>query len=280
MKKKIGFSIISVVTLAILVFTIILFLPKNDSKYNIVKTDYEMSDSNKAVQEVIPSGRRSAWDKCKEKYGANNVVDVVQVTNNTYDVTGYDQIEFNAYYKSVTNKEISGTCEIIACLELLMYYDSVDNDYSVNDTPKNAYVKIFDACINDGSTTYNNGTKASWADDCVDVTFETYGSDREGNTNWYYLLDNIYDSVNGRSPIILDIPGHSLVVCGIESYAATIKKSVGGKNYNTTTREEYVSVVTGWNDPTDQITRFSKGMYPILKITNHSDGYQVVWAEK
>ncbi|MBR6287940.1 MAG: hypothetical protein IKR19_01175 [Acholeplasmatales bacterium] len=277
MKKKIGLTI-SVAILIFFITSICFCFPKIENKLNYANSNYQKEEKDE-TKNMAKSGLRGAKIYFEKIYGAK-FEDVKFIRKNQYDIKAYDQETLNNYYFDVRKKEIGGTCEIVACLEMLMYYSSVDSDFCVNDTPEDAFVKIFDACIKDGSTTYKEGTDASCADNCVDITFESYGSDREGNTNWYYLFDNICDSVNSRNPIILDIPGHSTVVFGLETYRVYYSEKVGNKSYTKSKDVEFVSVLTGWKDYALDEKMFSKGMYPVSKITNHYGGYQVVWAEK
>ena len=278
MKKKVLFSVLCVLVVG---FFCVLKLCANKETTELNFNElYNKKDELGETVNIYEDSNQGARIYIDNKYGPENVDSMRPVRKSTYDVPGYNQHSLNVYYKKVNGIEVKGTCEIVSCLEMLIYYDNIDNDFSVNDSIEDAFVKIFDACIKDGSTTYTDGTKARWVDDCIDVTFKTYGSSRRGNINWYYLFENISDSVNSKNPIILDIPGHSVVVRGLETFNAYIKSGNSNNSVTETKKEQFVAIVTGWNDPEDAENLYPYGIYPIEKINSNRSKYQVVWAEK
>lgn len=276
MKKKVLFSILCVLVVGFFC-TLKICANKETTELNVKELNCKKKedDDNDDIYEDSVRGARVYFEK---KYG-DRIESLKLQRASTYDVPAYDQQSLNDYYWEVKRTYITGTCEIVSCLEMLMYYDNIDNDFSVNDSSDDAFVKIFDACIKDGSTTYTDGTKARWADDCVDVTFKTYGSSRRGNTNWYYLFENISDSVNSKNPIILDIPEHSVVVHGLETYNVFLNNGNSNNSVTEKKSEQFVAIVTGWNFAGSK-KAFPYGIYPIEKIKGNRSDYQVVWAEK
>lgn len=176
---------------------------------------------------------------------------------------------------------IDGTCTIVSCLGMINYFGNICGEFSLDSDYNDVFVKIFDGCLANGYVTIKGGTEKEDDDDCLSLSFSTYGSTRTGNSNWWLLENNIKDAVNGNTPIMLSLTNHSVVVVGKTKYSVSYKKT-----YTTgmwwwketvteivTEDEEFVIVNDGWGSSS------YSGLIPFSKITNITDGMQVIWAE-
>lgn len=183
----------------------------------------------------------------------------------------------NAYYnnyKSLNgNDSINGTCTIVECLGLVNFYGNERDKLLKNDTSS-------DACLDAGTTKVSSGTSASKVNNCVTESFKAYNSNRTGNTNWWYLYNNIKDEVNGNSPIIFDSTNQSTVAVGLTSFNVTYtedytKGALWWKETHTRTvtkTEEFIIV-------NDTLGRYTKSIVPVELISNITNGMQVCWFE-
>ena len=215
-------------------------------------------------------------DEKKYLYSSENTNSKKIIAN----VKNFNQIELNRSYYRNTNTNISGSCTIVACLGLLNYFGNEKGEFAINDTYSKAFIKIFNACLEAGYTSTNNGTDMSDEDNCVDIAFNTYGSSREGNINWWYLYDNICDAVDCNSPIIFDLTDHSTVAIGVTEFYVTYEETYTTgmwwwkKEEKRTVTDiiEFVIVNDGWGTNNGSLV-------PVSMITNIWGNMQVCWAE-
>lgn len=227
----------------------------------------------------------SATNYIESKYGdtVSNVYEVIENKVLIENVKNFNQDtlneKYNSEYYNIHKTNISGTCTIVACLGLLNYYGNSLGEFSISESTDDAFAKIFNNCYASGYTTLTDGTADTKVNNCVTKTFSIYGSNREGDTNWWYLYDNIKDSVNSGNPIIFDLTDHSTVVCGLTTYSFNYekKKSSGAlwwkKTWTETVSEtvDFVIVNEGWG-------RKEKSIVPTSMIKNILSDQQVCWA--
>lgn len=226
-------------------------------------------------------------DYFKNKYSSLIRYEEIKTERKTIpNVRNFYQNYLNNYYNekyNLTNEDnmITGTCGMVACAIMVNYFGKTRGEFPINETDKDMFVKIFDACLAEGYTSIKSGTDKDDLDDCVDVSFSSYGSKRTGNTNWWYLEDNIRDAVNGNTPILLALYDHECVVVGVTKFGVTYEKT-----YTTgmwwwektiteivTETEEFVIVNDGNGG------EVYGGLVPFSMITNYQKGMQVTWAE-
>lgn len=224
------------------------------------------------------------------EYFRNKYGNSVSVSENSsgkilLNVDNFSQTALNNYYNNKKNdgsdNDVNNSCTMVACLGLANYYGNTCGEFYFGNT-SDAFIKIYDSCLEKGYTTVNSGTSKSKVNNCVTQSFSTLNSDRKGNTNWWNLYDNLNESIReNRNPLIFDLTNHSTVACGITSYnysytetyttgilwwKKTQQRTVNGS-------EEFIIVNEGWG-------RYTKSLIPKEKITNATSGMQVCYAEK
>lgn len=219
-------------------------------------------------------------------YGSENVYDLEFVDDVFYNVPNFNQITLNEMYNDeygLLGEEskklpIKDTCTLVACMEMVNYYSNVLGQFKSDSNTDELYMKVVNACLKAGCTSRQKGTYDSEADNCVTASFKRFGSGREGNTNWYWLVDNIRDAVRWRSALMLNIGDHSVVVRGLLRYKLTYNYgAVFGSSsliYKKTQIVEFIHVSEGGNFGPNG------ALIPADRISNHRDHHQVTWAEK
>ena len=247
-----------------------------------------MAASCDDIIRYYPDDNSNVLSYFEEEYGAENIYELKLISDDSYYVQNFKQSYLNEMYNNEyglnsesKKKPISGTCTLVACLGVVNYYSNTLGEFESDTNTDELYMKVVNACLNAGCTSRQNGTKASQVDDCVDASFKRFGSSRRGDTNWYYLLDNIHDAVRWKSALILDLPSHSTVICGTVKYELTyIKKYTEGilwwketKKKKVTETFEFIHINEGWG--------YENGsLVPANKIYNINSDHQVTWAKK
>lgn len=227
----------------------------------------------------------------EKEYFINEYGDTVKFSENLSakylinNVTNFSQSFLNTYYNSCKDdgkdNDITGTCTIVACLGMVYYFGSNLNEYKI-DNSSDMFIDIYDKCLSKGYTTRQDGTSKTKVNNCLTTAFSVCGSQREGNTEWYYLYDKLSDFIrNNNTPLIFDLTNHSVVACGFTSFDLSYTETYTTgmwwwKEEHTrevTTSEEFVIVNEGWG-------RASKSLVPTKKITNIYDGMQICYAEE
>ena len=235
-----------------------------------------------------PDNNRNVLSYFEEEYGEENIYELKLISDNSYNVQNFDQGELNQTYnneygldENSKKKPITGTCTLVACLGVVNYYSNTLGEFESDSNTDELYMKVVNACLNAGCTSRQDGTDDDKIDDCIDASFKRFKSSRRGDTNWYYLLDNIHDAVRWKSAIILDLPKHSTVVRGTVKYELTYNKEYTEgmwwwketKHKKVTETFEFVHINEGWG--------YKNGsLIPANKIYNIHSKQQVTWAKK
>ena len=245
------------------------------------------NDTAASANDMFDYNNQGALEYLTRIYGDGKVSNIKEknATLND-DVQNYDQNALNDRYNSEKgyvkdSDKVTGTCAIVACLGLVSYFSTIDG-FEISDSFYENYVAIYEACLNKGYATKQNGTSKSKVNNCVTESFSVFNSSRKGNTNWWELHNNIRDAVNSNTPIILDLTNHSTVVVGLTSYEYDCEKEVevgwwiwDKKKENRTFHEtkEFVIVNQGHKF-------YERSIIPLELVTDTRDGHQVCWAEK
>lgn len=214
-------------------------------------------------------------------YGQENVLNLEFVSDTFYNVPNFNQMTLNDDYndeydlgKDGNKAKIDNTCALVACAEIVDYYSNILGEFNSETDRLELYMKVVNACLKAGCTSRFDGTYKSDIEDCVSVSFKRFNSKRRGDSNWFYLLDNIHDAVKWRSALQLSLSDHSVVVCGLLKYKLTyLKKHPIGKYLKKVDTFEFVHICDGWGSDYGSII-------PADRIGNITSGHQVTWAKK
>ena len=198
------------------------------------------------------------------------------------DVPNFNQKKLNEHYnfhnRDDSQGDITNTCTIVACLGLVHYFGNDLGEFYIEDKmSSNVFVKIFDHCYENGYTTRNLGTPASKVNNCLTSSFELYGSERKGNTNWYNLDVSLLENINIKNePLILDLKKHSTVACGITTFSYSgLKKFTTGSLWWKKTEVRSISGEIAFIIVNEGLGYDTRSLVLLDKITNITDDIQV-----
>jgi hypothetical protein len=250
----------------------------------IHKVDMSNAVSSDDMIEYDPNnyGYNDILNYYRNLYGEENIYNLEFVSDVFYNVSNFNQNDMNlAYnleydlYSPDTKDPIDNTCALIAVTEIVDYYSNILGEFKSDSDENELYMKVVNACLKAGCTSRQDGTEKGEIADCISAGFKRFGSKRRGDSNWYYLLDNIKDAVRWRSALQMSLSDHSVVVRGLLKYKLTYNKPFlnGTARLKTTETVTFVHISEGWG--------YDYGaLIPADRIYNRSSGHQVTWAKK
>lgn len=250
------------------------------------KHGVETVDTAASSNECISYTNYSVKNYLTSEYG--KIISYSENTSNKFlinNVKNFSQSDLNDYYNSIkndgTSNDITGTCTIVGCLGMVYYFGNNLNEYVV-EYYEDMFVKIYDNCLNAGYTTRQSGTSKTKVNNCLSKAFDTYYSNRSGNTEWYYLYKKLNKFIREENtPVLFDLTNHTVVACGFTTYDFSYEETytTGSlwwkeeKTRTVSTSEEFIIVNEGWG-------RYSKSLVSTNRITNIYDGMQICFAEE
>lgn len=239
-----------------------------------------------ASEYCIPYNSSNPEESVREYFEKNyiNVYSIELIEDNSYYVPNYDQGDLNERYndeygltEKTKKKAITNTCTLVACMEVVDYYSNIIGEFTSDTDEYELYMKVVNACLKAGCTSRRDGTGFNKIDDCVDASFKRFGSKRRGDTNIFFLDDNVRDAVRWRSALIYDLPTHSTVVRGIVKFKVKYSQSPmtllpdGAPSVDkvSTKTVEFIHISEGYGRLEGSLIPF----YPEI-------GRQVTWAKK
>lgn len=223
-------------------------------------------------------------DTVVRDYLSNNkgmtIKDIHEINRITISgVNNYSQRDLNVEYNRHSTNRINDTCTIVAVTTMLDYYGNFLNEFELDDT-EDCFRNVYDACLEKGLTTINEGTPKTNTGWCLKTGFEDYNSTRGVAADWWNPIGDINNAVSANYPIIFDLTDHSIVICGKVEYQVVYEYTYwsgflwwGSNVTETETKvEEFAIVCEGWGIESRSLVWYNK-------ITNYfNGGMQAIWA--
>ncbi len=254
-------------------------------KIGVFETGTLMAASS---EDVIEYDHSEVLKYFQNEYGEKNVYDLKLTYDNSFYIQNFKQSDLNEMYnleydldEDSEKAPIQKKCTLVACLGLVNYYSNTLGEFESDSNTDEIYLKIVNACLKEGCAKRTVGVDTGDVDDCVSTSFKRFGSKRRGDSNGFYLLDNINDAIRWKSAVIFDLTNHSTVVRGKVKYELTYnKKYTEGilwwkktKYKKVTETFEFIHINEGWGYRNGALVRSDK-------IYNIFSEQQVTWAKK